>query len=147
MKAYFERQISFRGVIIPLVLFVLLTFCYLSKEGLTLVQYSITVLVFIFWMFFFYRMDTSVDDTHLKIVFGFGFYTKNIALAEICSVSCVKLKYQYYIGPGIKIQLRRTLYWARNTDVVELKLKGSKRVIQIGSKDAEQLKQAIEARL
>ena len=140
MKAYFERQISWRGMIIPVWLVVWMILCQFIPD-------SISFLLLVLWMLLFYKMDTFVDDTHVKIVFGLGLCTKKIPLADIRSVSCVDIKYRWYLGSGIKIGVSKSLYWAKNTDVVELKLKGSKRVIQIGSKDVEQLKQAIEAHL
>ena len=115
MKPYFERQISWRGMIVPVGLVVWMILCEFIPD-------SISILFLVLWLLLFYKMDTSVNEVHVKVVFGLGLYTKKIPLADICSVSCVDLKYRWYLGSGIKIGVRRTLYWAKNTDVVELKL-------------------------
>ena len=148
MKAYFERQMLWEILVLFVGYIIWMTFAYLYQWGnnpLTLGSYSVTLFCMILPLALFYEMDTYMDDAHLKVSFGVGFIKKKIALSDIYSVSIVKLK--WYHGTGVRSQSRGMLYRARFTDAVELRLKGSNRTIQIGSKDVEQLKQAIEARL
>ena len=146
MKAYFERQIPW-GVILPMVaLFVFITSSLLYQGKQIPILYSIIiVLVMIMTLLHCMKMDTRIDDTHIKIGFCITWFNKKIALADIHSVRCVKLK--CYDGTVFAMHSRGNLYRAKFTDVVELRLKGSNKTIQIGSKDVERLKQAIEARL
>ena len=148
MKAYFERQMLWEILVLFVGYIIWMTFAYLYQWGnnpLTLGSYSVTLFCMMLPLSLFYEMHTYIDDAHLKVSFGVGLIKKKIALSDIYSVSIVKLK--WYHGTGIRFQSHGMLYRARFTDAVELRLKGSNRTIQIGSKDVEQLKQAIEARL
>jgi hypothetical protein len=148
MKTYFERQIIWEVVVLFVGFIIWMTLAYLFQWGdnpLTLGGYGFVLLSMILPLVFFYKMDIEMDEAAIQVSFGTALFKKKIALAEVYSVSIVKPK--WYHGTGIRFQSHGMLYRARFTDAVELKLKGSDRTIQIGSKDVEGLRQAIEARL
>ena len=148
MKAYFERQVLWEILILFVGFIVWMTFAYFYQWGnnpFTPTGYCFVLFSMIIPLLFFSKMDTHIDDTHVKVVFGIGFFKKTIALEDVHSVSIVNLK--WYYGTGIRMQSHGMLYRARFTGAAELRLKGSNQTIQIGSKDVERLKQAIEARL
>jgi hypothetical protein len=146
MKAYFERQIPW-GVILPIIAFFVFITSSLFYQGkqVPLLYSIIIVFVLVTALLHCIKMDTRIDDTHIKIGFCMSYLNKKIALSDIYSVSCIKLK--WYDGTVFAMHSRGNLYRAKFTDVVELRLKGSNKTIQIGSKDVEGLRQAIEARL
>ena len=100
------------------------------------------MIIFVGVLLFYYRMTIIVTDRYIKIKFGIGLYTIKIDLAAISSVTVQK--YPLYYGYGIRIIPKGLLYNVNGKHAVEIKLKDKKKVIQIGSNDWENLKNAIE---
>jgi hypothetical protein len=90
----------------------------------------------------FFGITIIVTDKQIKIKFGIGFYTKKIDLSNVKSVSIQTSP--FYYGYGIRIIPNGLLYKVNGRHAVELKLKNKKNVIQIGTKDWDNLKSAIE---
>lgn len=95
--------------------------------------------------FLFYGMTTIITSEKISIAFGIGIITISIPLKRIVTVT--KVKNPWYYGWGIRIIPGGMLYNISGSLGVELQFNDSNRVIRIGTKDPQQLKQEIESRL
>lgn len=148
MKQYFERQIGSFLIIIfgGIALFLILLYIYqIGNNPLTLNSLYFIFPMLILVVLLFYKMDIYVNSEEVKIVFGIGWIKKRIKLSDVLFVGTMKK--QLLNGIGIHFTAKGVLYNIRYTDAVELKIRGSNRVIQIGTEDVENLKREIESRL
>ncbi len=77
--------------------------------------------------------------------FGVGLYTKKIDLKSINSITVVNAP--MCRGYGIRIIPDGLLYNLGSKQAIEIKLKGKRQVIQVGTNDINRLKEAIETGL
>lgn len=90
----------------------------------------------------FTSLKVSIDDSYLRIKFGYGIFFKKFALNEIASVRSVKN--HWYYGWGIRVWFWPPM-WIYNIsgfDAVEIVMK-SGRIYRIGTDEPEKLEQAI----
>jgi hypothetical protein len=145
MIKYKRFQFGWVIIIIYQIIIVWMTFAYVYQWGnnpVDIYGYIFFLVLFGGILSGFYGMTVIVTDKHLKIKFGIGFYTKKIDLTTISSVT-VK-KYPVYYGYGIRIIPGGLLYNVSGTNAIEIKLKNKKNIIQIGTNDWDNLKEAIE---
>ncbi|MBK5277333.1 MAG: hypothetical protein JJE09_00570 [Bacteroidia bacterium] len=90
-------------------------------------------------------MTTKISSEIITVFFGIGLIRKRIQIKRISSVETIKTP--WYYGYGIRFIPNGMLYSVSGTDGVELKLNDTKRVIRIGSKNPQQLKQEIAKRI
>jgi hypothetical protein len=90
----------------------------------------------------FLSLHVSVDQTHVKLKFGYGIFKKTFLRKEIKSAKAVRNP--WYFGWGIHYWPFRPM-WIYNVsgfDAVELIMKNGK-VFRIGSDEAQKLAKAI----
>jgi hypothetical protein len=92
----------------------------------------------------FYGMTTLVADQWIQISFGIGLIRKNIKIETIEAIDTVTNP--WYYGWGIRFIPHGMLFNIGGWEAVELKFKGEKRIIRIGSKDPMKLRNEIESR-
>ena len=132
-------------VVVYIVIIVWMTFAYINQWGnnpVDIYGYIFFMVLFSGVLLTFYGITIIVTDKHIRIKFGIGLYSKKIDLASINTIAVVKTP--FCRGYGIRIIPDGLLYnlgWSR---AIEIKLKRKRQVIQIGTKDPEKLKEAIE---
>lgn len=94
----------------------------------------------------FTTLTTSIDESFLRIKFGFGIFSKKFALNQITSVQAVQNR--WYYGWGIRLWLwpKMWIYNVSGFDAVEITLKNGK-VYRIGTDVPEALETAIRQSL
>lgn len=93
----------------------------------------------------FYGLSTKVTSSSVIISFGIGLIKKRIVMQQIESVE--KIKSPWYFGHGMRFIPNGMLYNISGSEGIELKFKGTKRVVRIGSKDSSKLKDEIAKRI
>ena len=101
------------------------------------------ILILIYLLF--YGMTTKIDDERIVISLGIGLIKETIEINEIRSMDIVKNP--WYAGWGVRLIPNGTLYNAAGLESLELKFKGTKEVIRIGTKNPAQLRNEISRRL
>ena len=145
MIKYKKFQFGWTIVITFIILFVWMTFAFINQLGnnpVDIIGYILFLTIFIGILLTFYGMTVIVTDQYLKIIFGIGIYSKKIDLSTIASVSTQNNP--YYYGFGIRFLSNGTLYNVNGKHAVEIRFKGKKKVIQIGTNDLENLRNVIE---
>ena len=122
-----------------------LTFAYIYQWGnnpIDVYNYVLFLLLFVGILSGFYGMTVTVTDKHLIIKFGIGIYSKKIDLGTIRSAAVQK--FPVYYGYGIRFLPNGILYNVSGKHAVEIRFKNKSSVIQIGTNDRDNLKDAIE---
>ena len=90
----------------------------------------------------FVTLNVRIDQTHLRIKFGYGLFRKKFALRDIKSVKTVRNN--WYNGWGIRVWFwpYRWLYNVSGFDAVEIVKKDGK-IFRIGTDEPGDLEQAI----
>jgi hypothetical protein len=148
MQAY--KEITYGWVILLFILpgVVLLTFLFAFQAGakpLTFIPFLIIISLFSIVILLFYRMRVIVWNNKILLSFGVGLIWKAIEIANVESIEVVKNP--FYFGWGIRMIPKGTMYNISGTRAIELHFKDTNRIVRIGSKNPEQLKREIEARL
>jgi hypothetical protein len=91
----------------------------------------------------FTTLTASIDESSLRIKFGFGIFSKKFALNQIASVQAVQNR--WYYGWGIRLWLwpKMWIYNVSGFDAVEITLKNGK-VYRIGTDVPEAFEAAIQ---
>ncbi len=90
----------------------------------------------------FFTLNVTIDETNLKIKFGYGIVKKKFLLNEIVSVKTVKN--HWYYGWGIRYWFwpKMRIFNISGFDAVEIKMTDNK-VYRIGTDEPQKLEQAI----
>jgi hypothetical protein len=122
-----------------------MTFAYLHQWGNNPIDkagYIFFMTLFGLILLGFYGITIVVTDKQIKIKFGIGFYTKKINLSNVKSISIQNSP--IYCGYGIRIIPNGLPYKVNGRHAIEIKFKNKKEVVQIGTKDWNNLKSVIE---
>lgn len=108
-------------------------------------DYDIVIIMILILILFlsFATLKVTIDESYLKIKFGYGIFQKRFALAEIGTVKIVKNHWNY--GWGIRVWLwprRMLIYNISGFDAVEIETKDGK-IYRIGTDEPQKLEQAI----
>jgi len=145
MIKYKRFQFAWIIVVLYVAVIVWMTFAYIKQWGNNPVDkygYVFFMVLFSGILIGFYGITIIITDKQIKIRFGIGFYTKKIDLSNVKSVSIQNSP--FYYGYGIRIIPNGLLYKVSGKHAVEIKFKNKKGVIQIGTKDWDNLKSVIE---
>ena len=148
MQGY--KEITFGWIILIFILpgTVLLTYLYIFQVGdrpLTTTPFLLISSLFVVVALLFYRMRVIVWSDKILISFGVGLIWKAIEIAKVENIEVVKNP--FYFGWGIRMIPKGTMYNISGTRAIELHFKDTNRIVRIGSKNPEQLKKEIEARI
>jgi hypothetical protein len=142
----FQPFTLFLSIFIPS--HVLLTYLFLNHIGnhpLELSGFVIFIVIFFVIYPLSYGLTTTVDQKKIQLTFGIGLIRKRI---EIKSIEAVKIvKSPWYFGWGIRFFPGGVLYNVGGLVGVELTLKGTERVVRIGSRNQVRLRDEILKRL
>jgi hypothetical protein len=145
MIRYKNFQFGWFIVITLAVIIIWMTLAYIHQWGTNPIDtyvYILFMIIFGVVLSMFYGMTVIVTDKHLKIKFGIGIYIKKIELSAIKSVTI--LKYPFYSGYGIRILPNGILYNVSGSYAIEIKIKGKKNAVLVGTNDWDNLKEIIE---
>jgi len=136
-------------LIIYITILILALFIYILAEVQFEIVELIIMLIAIAVLSSFLSLHVKVDETYLKLKFGYGLFKKKFLLTDIISAKEVKNK--WYYGWGIKYWPIRNM-WIYNVsgfDAVEIELKSGS-VKRIGTDDpiglADAIRQSIKKR-
>jgi CTP:phosphocholine cytidylyltransferase-like protein len=90
----------------------------------------------------FSTLNVMIDETHLRIKFGYGIFKKSFSLNEIVSVRIVKN--HWYYGWGIRYWFwpKMRIFNISGFDAVEIKMVDNK-IYRIGTDEPKKLEQVI----
>jgi len=145
MTKYKNFQFGWIIVIIFVIILIWMTFAYINQWGnnpIDIYGYILFLTIFGGILFVFYGMTVIVTDKHIKIRFGIGIYNKKIDLSTVKSVTIQT--YPVYCGYGIRMLPNGILYNVNGKHAIEIKFKGKKNSILIGTNDWDNLKDVIE---
>lgn len=150
MIRYKHTQIGYLILVATLAVLVLFVWMYMTASaelpsvdsGTNLLVTGVMVLI-LFVLGSFSALTVSIDETYLRIKFGYGIFTKKFLLEEITSAE--QVKNHWYYGWGIRIWFwpRMTIYNVSGFDAVEIILKDGKRY-RIGTDEPEKLHEALK---
>ena len=100
----------------------------------------------VFILFSFSSLTVEVDEEYVSLRFGYGIYSRDIALDDIDSVEIVRNK--WYYGFGIKFWFwpRMIIYNIAGLDAIEIILYNGK-IIRIGTNDPVKLSYSISSQI
>jgi hypothetical protein len=103
---------------------------------------SIMILVLII-ISSFTALTISIDESYLRVKFGYGIFGKHFALSEIAEVK--RVKNHWYYGWGIRVWFwpYMWIYNVSGFDAVEIRMNNGK-IYRIGTDAPEELENAIK---
>lgn len=142
---YREFQFSWllTGILVPIHL--LITYLYLNGLGerpMQRAEFLIISGILTLTFLIFYGMSTRVNSKRILVLFGIGLFRKSVYLDSIRSAEVVRTP--WYYGYGIRLIPNGWLYNVSGGNAVELRFHDRKGIIMIGSRNAGNLKRAIE---
>lgn len=135
-------------IIVFAIIIIWMTFAYMYQWGnnpVDLYSYIFFLILFGGILLNFYGMTVIVNDSHIIIRFGIGIFSKKIPLLSVRSVRV--LTYPVYYGYGIRIIPNGILYNVDGNYALEVRFRNKNSVIQIGTPDWDNLREAVETRL
>jgi hypothetical protein len=145
MKRYEKFQFAWVIVIVFLIIIGLITLAYIYNWGnnpIDTTGYILCLILSVGFFLGFYGMTIIVFDYQIQVKFGIGFYTKRIDFSSIDSISVTK--YPLYFGYGIRMIPKGMLYNVSGRHAIEIKIKGKKSALYIGTNDWDNLKMVLE---
>lgn len=151
MTSYKHTQIGYLMLVVTLAVFVLFARVYTTAlaeptsvdSGPNFLFSAIMVLI-LFILISFTTLTTSIDESYLRIKFGYGIFRKKFLLKEIASAKPVKN--HWYYGWGIRGWFwphRMLIYNVSGFDAVEVIMKNG-RIYRIGTDVPDELADAIK---
>jgi hypothetical protein len=150
MRPYKHTQIGYLMLVVTLAVLVLFAWIYImaSAEPVSVdsgPNFAITAIMalILFMLASFATLTASVDETCIRIKFGYGIFAKKFALNEIASVQSVKN--HWYYGWGIKVWFwpYMLIYNVSGFDAVEIIMRNGK-IYRIGTNAPGELEAAIK---
>ena len=144
---YKETQYGWFVIIVFLIFIISMFFTYLEQWGtqpIPEIPFMILEGFFILILALFYKMNISVEEGVIRIVYGIGLIRIKITPEKIYEVTVFKVP--WYWGMGIRITPKGWLYSLNGFKAVLIKysIKGKEKITLIGINDPEQLKTALE---
>jgi hypothetical protein len=150
MRPYKHTQIGYLMLVVTLAVLVLFAWIYImaSAEPVSVdsgPNFAITAIMALILLMLasFATLTASVDETCIRIKFGYGIFAKKFALNEIASVQSVKN--HWYYGWGIKVWFwpYMLIYNVSGFDAVEIIMRNGK-IYRIGTNAPGELEAAIK---
>ncbi len=146
---YKHTQIGYLMLAVMIIVLILFTRIYIiasteppSADSGTNFAFTALMALILFIIASFGSLQVSIDETYLKIKFGYGIFQKKFSLNDIMSAKTVKN--HWYYGWGIRWWLwpKMWIYNVSGFNAVEIKLKNGK-TYRIGTDEPKKLEQAI----
>ncbi|TXH07275.1 MAG: hypothetical protein E6R05_00575 [Candidatus Moraniibacteriota bacterium] len=153
MTPYKHTQIGYLTLVITLAVLVLFAWAQItarleppSVDSGTNFAVTAIMLFILFILASFATLTVSIDESSLRIKFGYGIFSKKFALDQIVSVHAVQNR--WYYGWGIRLWLwpKMWIYNVSGFGAIEITLKNGK-AYRIGTDVPEELEAAIQQSL
>ncbi len=144
MPRYSHTQYSelFRYVFVT----VAVLFWYIIwQSGFELILLTFCCII-LFIIYSFSSLSIQIDDSYLRVKFGYGVFRKSFLLSDIRWVKSVKNK--WYYGWGIRVWFwpYMIIYNVSGFDAVEITLENWK-IFRIGTDEVSKLEQALQEKI
>jgi len=146
---YQHTQIGYLMLVVTLAVLVLFVWIQITARaeppsvdsGTNFAITSIMALI-LFILASFATLKVTIDESYLRIKFGYGIFRKKFSLKEI--VYAKNVKNHWYYGWGIRLWLwpKMWIFNVSGFDVVEIKVKSGK-TYRIGTDEPKELEAAI----
>jgi hypothetical protein len=153
MNSYKHTQIGYLMMVVTLAVLALFAWLQItaraeapSVDSGTNFAVTMVMVLILLILASFATLTTIVDETYLRIKFGYGIFRKKFLLEEITSVRTAKN--HWYYGWGIRVWLwpKMWIYNVSGFDAVEITLKDGK-VYRIGTDVPKELEVEITKRI
>ncbi len=137
---YKHTQIGYLIIYVMVAIILLFGFILIQAEFEPAVM--IVMLFVIGILVSFSSLAVSINETDLRVKFGYGIFRKSFPLDEISSVRTVKN--HWYYGWGIRAWLwpRMVIFNVSGFDAVEITMKNGK-IYRIGTDEPQELEQVL----
>jgi hypothetical protein len=146
---YKHTQIAYLMLFVTLAVLALFVWMYVTSSaepvsvdsGTNFAVTSLMALIVIV-LASFVSLQVRIDETYLRITFGYGIYRKKVLLSDIKSAKTVKDRWWY--GWGIRgcLWSKMLIYHVSGLDAVEIHMNNGK-IYRIGTDEPKKLEQAI----
>ena len=136
---YRKTQYGILAILIVLIS-ILITFGFYYQAGpnpLPLTPFIVIMSVFIVTILLFYKLEISIDNEKITAVFGIGLVKKNFLINEIDSIESYKIP--WYVGIGIRITQRGTLWNVSTGRAVLINNKAKTKTFLVGSAEVDKI--------
>lgn len=150
MTIYIHTQIGYLMLVVTLTVLVFFAWLYITasaeapsvNSGPNFAVSTIMVLI-LFILASFATLTASVDETYLRIKFGYGIFGRMFSLNQIASVNAVRN--HWYYGWGIRVWFwpYMWIYNVSGFDAVEIIMRNGK-IYRIGTDSPGELADAIQ---
>lgn len=145
MMHYKNFQFSWPITLIFAVITVFMILSYIYQWGtnpIPTIGFVLMMLFFLFMYINFYGMTVLVDNRMIMIRFGAGIFKKRIPLSDIESAAFST--YPPWYGYGIRYTPKGWLFNVSGREAVELRIRGKKMPILIGTRERNKLLESIK---
>lgn len=149
MTPYKHTQIGYLMLFITLVVLVFFTWIQITARAETPspdsgTNFAITAIMVLILSILasFSSLTVTIDESYLRVKFGYGIFRKKFAVSEIASAK--RVKNHWYYGWGIRLWLwpKMWIYNVSGFNAVEIVMKNG-RIYRIGTDVPEELETAI----
>lgn len=149
MPPYKHTQIGYLMIVVTLAVLALFAWAYItasneppSVDSGTNFAISAVMVLILLVLASFSSLTITVDQSHIRIKFGYGLFRKCFAVSDIASVKSVKN--HWYYGWGIRVWFwpYMWIYNVSGFDAVEIVMKNGKKY-RIGTDDPQGLEMAV----
>ncbi|PIT86596.1 MAG: hypothetical protein COU33_02290 [Candidatus Magasanikbacteria bacterium CG10_big_fil_rev_8_21_14_0_10_43_6] len=139
---YTHTQKSYAIIGIMVALCVIFGMTFFTQDAPPLAVTPVLILIVVL-LGSFTSLTVTVDQTYLKVKFGYGIFSKKFLRTDIASATHVK--HTWYHGWGIRywIPKRMWIYTISGFDLIEITLTNG-RVYRIGTDEPQQLLAALK---
>jgi hypothetical protein len=150
MVLYKHTQVGYLILIVTLAVLAFFAWAFITARAEPPSYYSGTnflitaiMVLILFTLASFTTLATSIDESYLRIKFGYGIFARKFALNQIAAAQAVKN--HWYYGWGIRLWLwpKMWIYNVSGFDAVEIIMKNGK-VYRIGTDVSKELETAIK---
>lgn len=153
MTSYKHTQVGYLMIVVMLAVLALFAWVYSMAlaevpsvdSGPNLLVSSVMVLILLV-LASFVTLTVSIDDTYVRIRFGYGLFSKRFLLKEITSAKAVKNSWYFGWGTRMWFWPRMTIFNISGFDAVEIMMQNGK-IYRIGTDVPKELETALTNQL
>lgn len=150
MNLYKHTQISYLMLVVLLVVLILFAWAYITARAEPPSYYSgtnfavtVVMALILFILASFTTLTASIDESCLRVKFGFGIFARMFPLNQIASVQSVKNHWYYGWGVRVWFWPYMWIYNVSGFDAVEIIMRNGK-IYRIGTDTPGELEAAIK---
>lgn len=135
---YKNVQFSYSILILFIITFLLVIYPLTDAANLYLPALLLIIIFIIF-----HKLTITLNDSKISAYFGFGFFKKEMSIADIDITSIQMIKVNWWTGLGIRITNYGWLYNVNFGSALLLKSKDKRKTFFVGTADFENLRQIL----